>query len=98
MEHLEQRSTENLVFFYQDELRRIDRGGEKASAILSFRVRWKFIRLGIVRLGVGSPRSFVLTKKGREILAAVTRDRRPGGPGGHSRANPGASERQAERR
>lgn len=79
MEYLEQRSTENLVFFYQDELLRIDRG-EKASSILSFRVRWKLVGLGIIRLGVGSPRSFYLTPKGRELLAAVTKDRIPGGP------------------
>ena len=78
--YLEQRSVENLVFFYQDELIRI-KEGENATDLIPTNVRQRLISLGIIRLGVGSPRSFVLTKKGEEILAEVTKDRIPGGGG-----------------
>ena len=85
MDYLEKRSAENLVWFYQEELIKISRG-ENASSLFPTAVRRRLISLGIIRLGVGSPRSFVLTSKGREILAAVTKDRIPGGPGVYSRA------------
>ena len=87
MDYLEQRSAENLVWFYQEELIKID-SGEKASSLLPTAVRRRLISLGILRLGVGLPCSFVLTSKGRKILADVTKDRIPGCPGGHSRTNP----------
>ncbi|GAH93109.1 unnamed protein product [marine sediment metagenome] len=78
-DYLEHRSVENLVWHYQDALIRI-KEGENATDLLPARVRRRLISLGIIRLGVGSPRSFVLTKKGREILAEETKDRIPGGP------------------
>ncbi|GAH92637.1 unnamed protein product [marine sediment metagenome] len=77
--YLEHRSVENLLFFYQDALIRI-KEGENATDLLSISVRRRLISLGIIRLGVGSPRSFFLTKKGQDLLAEVTKNRIPGGP------------------
>lgn len=64
-ELFEKTSDENLILFYNDEIKRIDEG-EKAKDLLSIRVTKRFLDLGI--LVRSWQNKLILGEKGRYII------------------------------
>ena len=69
MEHFEEISDENLVWFYREELERVD-NGVSAALLIPKPVRRRLMGLGILeyRKGLDRTSGVVLSPKGREIL------------------------------
>lgn len=66
---LEELSDENMVWFYREELRKVDRGAS-ITPLLPKPIRRRMIRLGIVehRKGLDKALGFKLSPRGRKIL------------------------------
>ena len=66
---LEELSDENMVWFYREELRKVDRGAS-ITPLIPKPIRRRMIRLGILEYSKGLDKTsgLILSRKGREIL------------------------------
>lgn len=70
LEWLEKRSTENLVLTFRKEIKAVSNGASP-EGLLSFALRRRLVKYGVLHLSEGKGRSLKLTHKGQRLLATA---------------------------
>ena len=68
---LDKRSTENMLVYYEEELRRIA-GGERPASLLGRPLIQRLMKLGILERDWGKGKKLTLSRKGRERYGLTT--------------------------